>query len=555
MVWRELASDHGTFSSAVLSALLALRGPEKHNMRRIVENDIAASRLPMWSRYGIALALQAVLVLLLIVTRHMIPLSDFPAPFAATLMATAYLLGEGPAVFSFLIGLIDFRFFFIQPYDEFTTPADIHGWTSVLAYLIINITVLFATSLLHRRNEKLLSLAKALQERAGLIDLSPDALFVQDADTGRIMFWSHGAERTYGYARLEALGRVAQELLHTQYPVSREHTLGELAVHYKWEGDLIHQRKDGSKIIAASRWAMQRDANRPVILEVARDVTHERRRQNEFAEEAAHSKRIAEVLQRSLLISPTMGRYPGLAVDAIYHGAEDDLLVGGDFFDIFPLSGPIVAFVVGDAAGKGLKAASVTAEVKFVLRGYLYECEAPSDSLRRLNEYLVNRQRMLDKDTPPTYVVVSVALLNVQSGSLRMSSAGSDLPCITGHPLNKTNMVAGGLPLGVAPHSDYEEKVVTMAQGEMLVMTTDGLTEARHPQRRGDFLGIEGVVKAVEEEMHRQVSVLETAKAVAERARRFAGGTLDDDVCLLLAKRVPAAKSSIACENVWTKPL
>ena len=84
------------------------------------------------------------------------------------------------------------------------------------------------------------------------------------------------------------------------------------------------------------------------------DITERRQLMQELARAREADHKIAETLQRSLLLKPSRGQFPGLEVDPIYKAALDEAQVGGDFFDAFALDGERVALVVGDVSGKGL---------------------------------------------------------------------------------------------------------------------------------------------------------------------------------------------------------
>lgn len=72
-----------------------------------------------------------------------------------------------------------------------------------------------------------------------LLDLANDMILVKDF-SGKIVFWNRGAERTYGFPREEALGKLSFELLQTEYPKSRQAVIDHLLVHGHWEGELVH---------------------------------------------------------------------------------------------------------------------------------------------------------------------------------------------------------------------------------------------------------------------------------------------------------------------------
>ncbi len=120
---------------------------------------------------------------------------------------------------------------------------------------------------------------RANASQAALLELAHDAIFVRDT-ASRITYWNSGAERTYGFSRAEALGKVSYELLHTEFPEPREDIEAKVARDGQWEGEIVHTRSDGQVIVVASRWAAHRgtDGRLLGVMEVNRDVTVPRQR-------------------------------------------------------------------------------------------------------------------------------------------------------------------------------------------------------------------------------------------------------------------------------------
>jgi PAS domain S-box-containing protein len=116
--------------------------------------------------------------------------------------------------------------------------------------------------------------AAVLTEQAALLDLAQDAIVVRDMH-GRISFWSRGAEVLYGWPSQGALGQNEYELLKTEYSEPTEHIDATLLRQGQWEGEATQYRRDGTRVIVASRWALQRDADgAPIrILTINTDVT------------------------------------------------------------------------------------------------------------------------------------------------------------------------------------------------------------------------------------------------------------------------------------------
>jgi PAS domain S-box-containing protein len=118
----------------------------------------------------------------------------------------------------------------------------------------------------------------ALQERAQLLDLTHDTIFVRSMND-LISFWNRGAERLYGWTREEALGQISHQLLRTIFPAPLEEITAELLSTGRWEGELVHTKRDGTKVSVASRWSLREDERgRPVgILETNNDITERKR--------------------------------------------------------------------------------------------------------------------------------------------------------------------------------------------------------------------------------------------------------------------------------------
>ncbi|MBC7808514.1 MAG: PAS domain S-box protein, partial [Akkermansiaceae bacterium] len=159
------------------------------------------------------------------------------------------------------------------------------------------------------------------------------------------------------------------------------------------------------------------------------------RLRREREEEARKNERIAETLQRSLLVAPDPARFAGWEVATEYQAAWDEALIGGDFYDAFLLDGaspgdpPRTALVVGDATGKGLQAAQHTAEVKYALRAFLRENPDPAAALARLNELACAGLR-LDARAENAYVAVLIVILDPGTGTAICASAGMEPPLI-----------------------------------------------------------------------------------------------------------------------------
>jgi len=116
--------------------------------------------------------------------------------------------------------------------------------------------------------------AMALREQASLLDLTHDSVFVRDMNDV-IKFWNRGAEQLYGWSKEEAIGKISHELLRTVFPAALEELQAALLHADRLEVELIHTKRDGTEVVVASRWSVQRDAGgRPIAtLETNNDIT------------------------------------------------------------------------------------------------------------------------------------------------------------------------------------------------------------------------------------------------------------------------------------------
>lgn len=159
-----------------------------------------------------------------------------------------------------------------------------------------------------------------IRQQAALLNLAHDAILVRDP-VSRILSWNRGAQELYGWSEQEALGRVSHSLLKTRFPTSRPDVEARLEREGRWEGELVHTRRDGGPVTVESRQVLVRDdEGQPLaVMEINRDVTG--RRLQEQAEQVLYSEATARLglLQRVLDAMP-------IAVTLVY-GPDARLLL------------------------------------------------------------------------------------------------------------------------------------------------------------------------------------------------------------------------------------
>jgi PAS domain S-box-containing protein len=139
---------------------------------------------------------------------------------------------------------------------------------------------------------------QALHELSKVLDLAQ--VLVCDMES-HIVLWNLGAEKLYGFTKEEAVGRIAHELLHTEFPEPLERIEEQLQRTGTWEGELVHRKRDAGRIVVSSLWVLHRDAKgKPArILEVNSDITARKQAEELLARQAQVLARQAEELARS----------------------------------------------------------------------------------------------------------------------------------------------------------------------------------------------------------------------------------------------------------------
>ena len=294
----------------------------------------------------------------------------------------------------------------------------------------------------------------------------------------------------------------------------------------------------GRRTMLLNARKLYRPGNRTVLLALAvEDVTDRRQAEARLAALHQRDRRIASTLQRALLFMPEADAFPDLEVKMLHEAASDEALVGGDFWDIFAYDDGHVALVIGDVMGHGLTAAVFTAEIRFILRAFLREHQRPGLVLSHLNSYLYESHRLfregLNGEGDDAPVCLALAVLHAGTGEGSVASAGMEPPLLLRADGQVEEMKVSGLLLGVEEDQEYKAVPFHLEPGETILMTTDGITEARHG---GEFLGSTGLRRLVKRAKSEN-TLDEMAQAILSEARAFAEGRFRDDVCLILARR------------------
>jgi PAS domain S-box-containing protein len=225
-------------------------------------------------------------------------------------------------------------------------------------------------------------------------------------------------------------------------------------------------------------------------------------------------RRIAETLQENFLHE--LPDLPGLELGVVSGRAFASDLVGGDFSDAFALDEHHVVLLIGDVAGKGVRAAGHTESVRAKARAFATIDPSPAYILARINEV----QLRFDPSDP--HVTAFCAVLDPHTGHLTYASAGHPAPVHLGAFTCRPLDVTFGLPLGLF-ELPYANGHAMLAIDDYLVLYTDGVTEAR---RDGEMFGEQRLLETVGGLRGR--SAQEVAEGVRDAAVAFSDSLRDD---------------------------
>jgi hypothetical protein len=208
------------------------------------------------------------------------------------------------------------------------------------------------------------------------------------------------------------------------------------------------------------------------------------------------------------LIPEKLPPTPGLAIHSVYQPSRE---VGGDFFQVLPDSRDgSTLIVVGDVAGKGLKAGMLAALIVGAIRTAFKFTSDPGSILALLNERLQGRG-----------LVTCLAMRIDRDGSVELANAAHLPPYINGKEL----ALDGALPLGALPDILFPSTRLQLREGESMLLVSDGVVEARNPQ--GELFGFERT---------RAIST-QSAENIAHAAQTFGQ---EDDITVLTLTLAPA---------------
>jgi serine phosphatase RsbU (regulator of sigma subunit) len=202
--------------------------------------------------------------------------------------------------------------------------------------------------------------------------------------------------------------------------------------------------------------------------------------------------------------------------------------IGGDYYDFIPRADGRMVIALGDVSGKGTAAALLMSSLHAAIHAQTGSHETLVETISAVNKYLA-------ENIPPNrFVTLFYAELDPESGSLSFLNAGHNPPLIVHAAGTVEQLAAGGLPLGIKPNAEYREGRTQLQLGDVLVVYSDGVTEAASPS--GEEFGPTRLYEVVQRNV--EASAAGIRDRIESALTKFSQGTqAADDITLVIVKR------------------
>jgi PAS domain S-box-containing protein len=232
--------------------------------------------------------------------------------------------------------------------------------------------------------------------------------------------------------------------------------------------------------------------------------------------------RLAREIQQHLL-PDSPPSIDGFDIAAINIPAKE---VGGDYYD-FDLNEEKLFFCLGDVSGKGLPASLLVANLQASLHSQLKNNLSPK-------EIVANSNQLIYQNTDPTkFITLYYGVLDIHKEQIIYSNAGHDQPIVISQESNILKLREGGLPLGILTDQQYENSEINFKSGKMLIIYSDGITEAMNKDQ--EEFGLERLINKLKN--LRDLNAADIINSVINDIRSFVGEIPQmDDMTMMIIK-------------------
>ena len=241
------------------------------------------------------------------------------------------------------------------------------------------------------------------------------------------------------------------------------------------------------------------------------------------AEEVLSQEELAPRRWAARLAPEELPDFAGFELGRVYQAGTG--LMAGDFYDVFRVAPTRIAAVIGDVTGHGIEPSITAFQAKYLLRVFLRQYRDPAQALEELNRQMSQLERFEE------FISLCVVVFDTDASTLRVASAGHP-PAWLWHDREVRPLRATGPLLMLDPDGEYVSREIPLDTGDLLLLYTDGLAEARAGHQ---LFGEERVANALRRDPGVPPDVL--CKTLLEAARDFATEPMTDDVAILAIRR------------------
>lgn len=314
-----------------------------------------------------------------------------------------------------------------------------------------------------------------------LAETMPPLVWISRGDDGRIEYVNRRWKEYFGLSDEASRDWLMRDFVHPEdFELANERWKRSLQTGEPYEVQYRLMREDGVYHWFLANGIPVFDSNGAVVqwFGSATNIDDSRRA-------FERTKYMVDTLQKAL-IPTTLPTTASVRFDAAYLPAENDARVGGDWYDAFVTDDGTVVFSIGDVAGHGLEAAVTMGNVRQAIVGASIDTREPANVLHKVNRILLLQHS----------IMASAMVGFIRGGRVSYAIAGHPPPVLATASSAKF-LAFGGMPLGVAADARFEAAEFAIEPGSMLVLYTDGLTEASRDLNQAENVLLDVCQRAV----------------------------------------------------------
>jgi PAS domain S-box-containing protein len=370
-----------------------------------------------------------------------------------------------------------------------------------------------------------------------IIESSLSAIVIMDS-YGIINDWNHQAEKMFGWSKAEAIGQRLEMLI---IPSAQRNAHRQGLKHFLHTGagpylnqliELVAVRRDGSEFPVEVSVSPLKLGNNYIFSGFIHDISNRKAAEQQIRQAQINLAitqseiKIAQRIQASL--SPSAPIKSGDFEVTGYCLPADR--IGGDYFDYFYRNQDRLDMIIADVSGHSIGPALFMVETRSAIRTQAISSAMPAEILTVLNNFLFE-----DLDNTDYFITLFYLQYNLINHQLSFANAGHPPPLLLSRFQTECRQLdADGLILGVNKDVYFEEKTVNLSQGDLILLYTDGLTEAENVN--GEFFSLQRVCDIlVQHSQHPPQAIIE---ALLEQLKQFCqSSSFNDDITLMVFKR------------------